>query len=694
MNKDFLAFISLVSGLCVFLCFQGVAFALAETDVPPVPSSVQGLVSTSVQGEGADWDNAACLACHDDRRVITVPDRSLYADPGDERSLVAIPEERYAQAVHGAMSCVACHTRITHLKPPHQTTPPPKIDCAACHETLAKTRQQRAVTMAQEASPVSSRMETVTQTIKTYRQAFHARPNKDDPTFQNATCHECHDSHFFNVPTDKNSPAYVAWRKSVPAMCGVCHEDQIEYYESSVHGVALLKKEGAKSAICTDCHTTHEMTGAYWRVFKQKSSDRCGACHPHKLKTYRGTYHGQVTQLGEIHTAKCFDCHESHRTLPAKDPNATIHPDNRLKTCQNCHDGKDLPLATAGFASVDPHAHDGAYDRYPQFWIASRFMSLLLWGVLAFFWVHAALWYYRERREQREQRERNTSPSVSSDALAVSSVQVTGHFYRFPRIWRIIHLVVVLMVMVLILTGMTLLNAHTAWAVWMVSFLGGVEPMGWIHRVAALGLVTLFLVHLVYVVQRLLRTPSFAWLGPDSLIPNKGDFVACRDMFRWFVGRGPKPQFDRWTYYEKFDYWAIFWGVTVMSISGLLLGYPHIAGQYLEGWVFNVAVLVHGEEAFLATLFLFTVHFFNNHVRPNTWPPPNLVMFTGTQSLETLKREHPAHFERLLAEGTLAQQCVEVPSRARTVGAKVLGWVLLVCGLSLLGFVVHGRMTF
>lgn len=109
----------------------------------------------------------------------------------------------------------------------------------------------------------------------------------------------------------------------------------------------------------------------------------------------------------------------------------------------------------------------------------------------------------------------------------------------------------------------------------------------------------------------------------------------------------------------KFDNWAMFWGVNVIGWSGLMLAFPHVTATYLPGWVFNVATLVHGEEAFLAAEFLFTVHFFNNHFRPDKLSPPDVVMVTGTQSLDEFRHDHPAHFKRMVAAGRDS----EIPDR-------------------------------
>ncbi len=161
-------------------------------------------------------------------------------------------------------------------------------------------------------------------------------------------------------------------------------------------------------------------------------------------------------------------------------------------------------------------------------------------------------------------------------------------------------------------------------------------------------------------------------------------------MFRWFFGKGPRPVFDRWTYWEKFDYWAVFWGMAIIGGSGFMLWFPNATASVLPGWVFNVATLIHGEEAFLAAVFLFTVHFFNNHFRPDKLPPPDIVMFTGSAPVEEFRREHGLEYERLVRSGELQKYLVDAPSPGMTRGSRILGLVLIACGLTLLVLVMAG----
>jgi cytochrome b subunit of formate dehydrogenase len=211
-----------------------------------------------------------------------------------------------------------------------------------------------------------------------------------------------------------------------------------------------------------------------------------------------------------------------------------------------------------------------------------------------------------------------------------------------------------------------------------------------IHRVCAVIFASIFFGHLIYMAVKLLpQWRTFRWFGPHSLLPRWQDFRDAGAMFRWFFGRGPRPVFDRWTYWEKFDYWAPFWGVTIIGVSGFMMWFPALTAKFLPGWVFNVAMIAHGEEAFLAAVFLFTVHFFNNHFRPDKFPL-DIIMFTGSMPVEEFARDHEVEYRRLVETGELEKYLVEAPSQPMTRGSRILGFTLIAFGLTLLLLVFVG----
>lgn len=131
-------------------------------------------------------------------------------------------------------------------------------------------------------------------------------------------------------------------------------------------------------------------------------------------------------------------------------------------------------------------------------------------------------------------------------------------------------------------------------------------------------------------------------------------------------------------------------GDGVIGSTGMMLAFPNVTSSVFPGWIFNVAMIVHGEEAFLATVFLFTVHFFNNHFRPDKFPPPDVVMFTGSVPLEEFKREHAVQYNRIVDAGQLDKYLVEIPPHSLTLGSKILGLILIAIGLMLLVMVIMG----
>jgi predicted CXXCH cytochrome family protein len=605
-------------------------------------------------------ENATCLGCHG-LRGFAVPTadgkmRQLHIEGGD-----------FARSVHGKRLCVECHQDI--VKIPHRKNIDRKVGCVQCHQSLWEAAQKENKT--QE----FARLGVVVKQIESYMGSIHARPNIEDQSRTNATCYNCHNAHYvFPI----GSKGRAEFRLNIPNVCGKCHSTQRYDYFTSVHGKEI-SAGNPKAAVCIDCHTTHDIESPEVDSMKLLITENCGNCHDEQLQTYRGTYHGQVTKLGYAYTAKCFDCHGHHKIQWVDNQMSKVHESNRLETCRQCH--KD---ATQGFISFHPHGNTRDFDRYPYMYVASKFMISLLGGVFAFFWTHAALWFYREYKDRKQGKNK---PHVQMDKLPR---QEGKYFRRFSAMWRFAHLMLALAVMTLVLTGTAVLYADSFWAPTVMNVLGGPDVAAILHRIAAVTFIIIFFGHLIYFALCISRNwKTFKWFGPNSLLPNLQDFRDAAAMFRWFFGKGPRPIFDRWTYWEKFDYWAPFWGMAIIGLSGVMMWFPAATASVFPGWVFNVATIVHGEEAFLAAVFIFTVHFFNCHFRPDKFPQ-DIVMFTGVVPLEEYKREHTVEYRRLVESGELEKYLVDAPSRPMTRASKVLGASLIIVGLTLLLLVLLG----
>jgi cytochrome b subunit of formate dehydrogenase len=263
------------------------------------------------------------------------------------------------------------------------------------------------------------------------------------------------------------------------------------------------------------------------------------------------------------------------------------------------------------------------------------------------------------------------------------------YLWRFSPLDRTLHALVIVSFLGLVMTGLPLHFAHAGWAGVMMRLLGGFQAAGFIHRVCAIITFGYFFTHLGVIAWRLVTDPNrkrILW-GPDSLVPQPRDVKDVIQTFKWFFGRGPKPRFERYSYMEKFDYLAVFWGVAIIGGSGLLLWFPEFFAHFLPGWAFNIATIVHGDEALLAASFIFTIHFFNVHFRPEKFPI-DTVIFTGRATTDYMKEEHGLEYERAQQEGTLERRVAPPASRAAYLWSVTLGFVSLGLGIVLIILVI------
>jgi cytochrome b subunit of formate dehydrogenase len=267
-------------------------------------------------------------------------------------------------------------------------------------------------------------------------------------------------------------------------------------------------------------------------------------------------------------------------------------------------------------------------------------------------------------------------------------------FVRFTRKNRALHACMVVSFLSLALTGMTLKFSYTSWAVFLSHILGGFETAGFIHRTAALVMFGTFLTHLQDL-YRQKKEKHKSWLslvfGPESLVPNGHDLREFIATMKWFVGRGKRPQYGRWTYCEKFDYFAVFWGIFIIGSTGLTLWFPIFFTRIIPGSFINVATIIHSDEALLATGFIFTVHFFNTHLRPEKFPMDTTV-FTGRMTLAELKRDKPREYEELVASGRLQENLAEPHPEIVVRGIRAFAWIALFLGTSIVIWIIYAML--
>ncbi len=580
-----------------------------------------------------------------------------------EKEIKQLLEGRHSHAgkpnghgIAGALVCADCHgANIHELRPTTDPASPLYLTgevalCGKCHE---KSHQ-------------------------TYVDSVHGRGLFDAGLAISATCSSCHNPH---GPLPVSDPRSNLHGKGVIETCGKCHLFIQQRLQASVHswdgqdkkpqtaGAPLAAKE---RPVCTSCHLGHDFRDPKSVAFRDLVPVRCGSCHKKLTELYLMSIHGQLTQLGYGPAAKCSDCHGAHDILAVDNPRSRVFGENRVVACRQCH-----PRANGSFASFDPHAdpHDAA--RSPSLHYIYLGMEILLYSVFGFFGIHTLLWLVRSI----VYRVRHGSPRrLQPGKLA---------YVRFEGFHRTLHVFVIVSFLGLALTGLPLKYSGQVWAAKLANALGGFPSTHFWHRVCAVVTISYFLAHLIWLAHKVYDCRQLGWrwrrifFGPDSPIPNFRDLQDMFGMFRWFFGVGKKPTFERWAYWEKFDYWAVFWGVAIIGSSGLLLWFPEFFAMFLPGHVFNIAQVIHSEEALLATGFIFTIHFFNTHLRAEKFPM-DMSMLTGLVTPEEMEEERPELLDRLRSSGHMERFLVKTPSRSTLLLTMLGGFIAVAVGLALL----------
>ncbi|MBI4495732.1 MAG: hypothetical protein HY697_02245 [Deltaproteobacteria bacterium] len=269
------------------------------------------------------------------------------------------------------------------------------------------------------------------------------------------------------------------------------------------------------------------------------------------------------------------------------------------------------------------------------------------------------------------------------------SAPVELYFLRITAFNRVLHFLIVSSFLGLVLTGMPLKFSHNPWVTALAPFLGEIQTARFFHRFFAVITFLYFAIHLFHVAFRhFSRKEKGLFWGPNSMVPQPRDLRNLFEHFRWFLHLGPRPVFGRFTYWEKFDYWAVFWGVGMIGLSGLFLWFPTFFAKYFPGWIFNVAVIIHSDEALLAAGFIFIIHFFNTHLRPTKFPLDDVII-TGRIAEKEMLYEHPLEYEQYFLEGTLEERQVDPPPPWMSNVSKIIGFTAMGLGISTIVLILY-----
>jgi len=260
--------------------------------------------------------------------------------------------------------------------------------------------------------------------------------------------------------------------------------------------------------------------------------------------------------------------------------------------------------------------------------------------------------------------------AAAADGQPVSAEPEVRYYRRFTIGQRYLHGFLAATFLACAVTGLILRFSQTAWASTFAGMVGGFGTVRFFHLLNAFVMTIAFLAHVFQVLHRIAVRKEYGLLwGPNSLVPSLKDLQDLIAQFKWFFFRGPRPNFGRYAYWERIDYWGVFWGMAIIGISGYAMWFAPIFARLLPGWSLNVALLLHGEEAILAMGWIFIIHFFNTHLRPESFPM-DLVIFSGAVTEEELKVRHPDEYRRLVETGELEKLRVPPPPQ----WLKNFGW--------------------
>jgi cytochrome b subunit of formate dehydrogenase len=644
-----------------------------------------------------------CLLCHQKREIRSSKDgRSLYIEGSEVRS-----------STHSKIACAQCHVEVSPTHKRACETIKEKVKCDACHEEigqefLSSTHGQlylagdtnaptckechgthHVLKHKDSASPsfptniptLCARCHregekaalkytgTEKDIVKHYTESIHGKGLLKSGLTVTATCADCHSPHH-ELPAD--NPESTVNPANLPKTCGKCHNGVYEKFEKSIHATAKTDK---KLPTCKDCHASHTINRADLDNFRFDIMEKCGKCHEDIAKTYFDTFHGKASRLGFAKAAKCYDCHGSHDILPISNPDSHLSRRNIVETCRKCH-----PQATRRFAGYLTHATHHDPKKYPFIFYSFWFMTILLVGTLAFAGIHTLLWLPRAF-QMRSSHKREKEPA----AVLIR---------RFTSKESTLHILMIISFLSLSITGLTLKFSYTAWAQPVSKLLGGFETTGIIHRAAALLMFSVFVAHVMDLLTKKRKESGSLMklvLGRNTMIPNLRDLREFIGTILWFLGKKKRPDYGRWTYWEKFDYFAVFWGVFIIGSTGLMLWFSEFFTKFLPGWLINVATIIHSDEALLATGFIFTVHFFNTHLRPEKFPM-DTVIFTGGLAEEELKTDKPDEYKYLVESGLIEKQKMENLPPHRMKAAKIFAWTALALGFFVILWIVYAML--
>jgi cytochrome b subunit of formate dehydrogenase/nitrate/TMAO reductase-like tetraheme cytochrome c subunit len=540
-------------------------------------------------------ENADCLGCH--------------ADDSTGRK---VDDKVFAASVHGqnSISCTDCHDG--YGEGPHDGQRP-ALSAAdqAVVDRLARAswgEGEKAVKVTAPAAFLSCQNCHAEEAQAFLSKSVHAKWLREDAKVAGPTCASCH-----------GSPHAVA-KKLEP------------YAPSATARVAVPADRRAMQKACEGCHGNEAFTKA-------------AGLSPEVKATWQDSIHGRMVRVGNPVAPACVSCHASdkaaggtHAIAGRNDPASPVFAATRKNTCGRCHEGSN-----DNFASLVAHKPIQEVGGHVVPHVTHIAFSYLTTLTLLFFAFHVLIDFIYELRQRLAAKGHGVTADDMRSVIRFDIHQRAQHWFMLTG------------VILLGLTGWPLRGAGvftgaplignldaSGYSTAFMKLFGGAAGAAIWHRVGAVLIIISSVYHLFYLTFLAANKRL-----PLSMLPVPKDAVDMKDNILFMLGlKKDRPRFDRYMYLEKFDYWAVFWGIVMMVGTGFVFWFPVFFAKYAPSWVITAAQIIHGEEATLAITFLFVVHFYNVHLKPSIFPM-NWAWLNGRITVANLKHEHPVEYERL-----------------------------------------------
>lgn len=517
----------------------------------------------------AQATDGGCAACHDQGKKL-------------------------AASAHADLDCGSCHEK--HEAYPHPTGVP-KPACSQCHADVAAQ----------------------------YARSAHGQAVKKG----NAAAPDCGVCHGSAHEVKRTTSA--EFRRGIPDICGMCHNEIAEEFRTSVHGEAALKGVAA-APVCTTCHGEHSILAPGNRASSVNAAhirETCGQCHSNvqlsrrfglpadRIISFDASFHGLAAKAGSQSVANCASCHGFHNILPSSDPKSSTNVKNLPATCGRCHPG-----AGTRFAIGPVHEAPGAGEPESVKWVRLAY-SIIIPLTIGFMLLHNLGDWVRKLLALRFRPVRR----APAPAIAAPEIRMLG----FERIE---HALTALSFIVLVWTGFALKYPDQWWARPLVSWERYFPVRGVVHRIAACVLMGIGAVHAASLIAS--RRLRHHW---KELWPRRQDLPEAILNLGYNMGVVSKPPpISSPSYIEKAEYWAVVWGTAVMGLSGILLWANNYALRWLPKTAIDFATAIHLYEAVLATLAIVVWHFYSVIFDPDVYPLETAFL-TGV----SVKQHEEAH---------------------------------------------------